>query len=173
MQQQMNKQAEYKTRSSFLNTVLVIMIRTRDGFGGEYALTESKNESNVKNEHKHRILVVDDSVDINLFFKMTLEQEGFSVDTFSNPLKVIEAFKPDYYDLVLVDIKMPHMNGFELYNLLKGIDKSIKVCFITGFEPYYQSLVEQFNLDVNCFIRKPIKKDELIKHIIDQLVTSD
>lgn len=136
-------------------------------------MSKSDDEQFIRNQPRHRILVVDDSYETNLFFKMTLEQEGLYVETYSDPLEVVQTFKPNYYDLVLLDIRLPHMNGFELYKKLKEIDKSVKVCFITSFEPYYKSLVEEFDLDIKCFIRKPIQKDELIKHVIEQLVTSE
>jgi DNA-binding response OmpR family regulator len=122
-------------------------------------------------DHKYRILVVEDDLDSGLYIKMTLEQSGFQVDTFNDPLQVIQNFKVNFYDLLIFDIKMPNMNGFELYELLKEFDKSIKVCFITGFEPYYRSLVEQFNLDVVCFIKKPISGNDLIKHVFKHMMT--
>lgn len=115
---------------------------------------------------------MDDNIDLSLYVKMTLEQSGFQVDTFNDPLEVIQNFKINFYDLFIFDIKMPHMNGFELYELLREFDKSIKVCFMTAFEPYYRSLKEQFNLDVVCFIRKPIASNELIKHVFEHITTS-
>jgi CheY-like chemotaxis protein len=136
-------------------------------------VNELKDKCVTNIDPRYHILVVDDSIDTNLFFKAALEEEGFSVDAFTDPFEVIQTFKPKFYDLLLIDIRMPQINGFELYKLLKGIDKSIKVCFITGFEPYYQSLSEQFYLDTNCFIRKPIEKSDLIRHVINQLITSE
>jgi two-component SAPR family response regulator len=68
---------------------------------------------------------------------------------------------------------MPIMNGFEFIKKVKELDNSIKVCFITAFEEYYQFLMEQFNLNEKCFIKKSISKDELIKHIVEELITLD
>lgn len=65
------------------------------------------------------------------------------------------------------------MNGFEFFKKVKELDNSIKVCFVTAFEEYYQSLTEQFNLNEKCFIKKSISKDELIKHIVEELITLD
>ena len=65
------------------------------------------------------------------------------------------------------------MNGFEFIKKIKESDNSIKVCFITAFEEYYQSLIEQFDLNEKCFIKKSISKDELIKHIVEELIISD
>jgi DNA-binding response OmpR family regulator len=64
---------------------------------------------------KNRILVVDDEPDITLSLKLGLEDNGFEVDTYNDPLQVLSNFKSNSYDLLLLDIKMPHMNGFELY----------------------------------------------------------
>ena len=66
---------------------------------------------------------------------------------------------------------MPKMNGFKLFQKLKKIDIGTKVCFVTSFESYYNSLKEQFSLDVNCFIKKPISKDELIDHVLKKLTS--
>ena len=75
---------------------------------------------------KNRILIVDDEPDIAQVLKMGLEENGFAVDTYNDPLDAILNFKADSYDLLLIDIKMPKMNGFELYNRLHQIDKKAK-----------------------------------------------
>ena len=84
-------------------------------------------------------------------------------------MSLLREYSPNQYDLLLIDIRMPRMNGFELYQKLKKIDFNIRVCFVTGFESYYNSLREQFSLDVNCFIKKPISQDELVDHIWKKL----
>jgi DNA-binding response OmpR family regulator len=115
---------------------------------------------------KGRILIVDDELDITLAFKKGLESNGFLVDIYNDPVVALSDFKPDFYDLLLVDVRMPKMNGFELYQEIEKIDKKAKVCFITAFEVYYQALREIFpTLDVGCFIRKPIEIDDLVKRI--------
>ena len=122
---------------------------------------------------KHNILIVDDEDDAALYFKIVLEGAGFYVDVFNDPSKALSNFKPNFYDLLLIDIKMPGMSGFQLHNSLKVLDDSIKVCFITAFEPYYQSLKEVYELDVKCFIKKPISEDELISRVVEHIITSD
>ena len=72
---------------------------------------------------KNRILIVDDEPDIAQVLKMGLERNGFAVDTYNDPLDVVSNFKADSYDLLLLDIKMPKMNGFELYSKLHQIDE--------------------------------------------------
>jgi two-component system, OmpR family, response regulator ChvI len=78
---------------------------------------------------KRRILVLDDEPDVNLTIKLALENEGFEVDTFDNPQLALSSFKPKFYDLILLDIKMPKMNGFEFYREVKKKYNKVKVCF--------------------------------------------
>lgn len=114
-----------------------------------------------------RVMVVDDESDLPLFFSMTLEYQGFVVDAFNDSRNALSSFKPDYYDLVVLDIKMPGMDGFELYKEIQKIDNKANVCFLTASELYYEEFREkEYNaLDKNLFIRKPIGNDELIKEI--------
>ena len=112
-------------------------------------------------------MVVDDESDLNLFYKMLLEFHGFKVDTFNDPRKALLSFKPDYYDLVILDIKMPGIDGFELNDELQKIDGKVNACFLTASELYYKEFrKKEYNaLDKELFIRKPIEDEELIKQI--------
>jgi two-component system, OmpR family, response regulator ChvI len=122
---------------------------------------------------KKRILLVDDERDITIAFRMGLESNGFIVDTFNDPQGALSNFKAGLYDLLLIDIKMPKMNGFELYQEIEKIDNRVKVCFITAFEVYYKSLRELFpTMNVDCFIKKPITTDELVERISTELGAS-
>jgi DNA-binding response OmpR family regulator len=87
-----------------------------------------------------KILLVDDELDIAMTFKLTLESTGFTVNAYQDPLIALSKFKPGYYDLVILDIKMPKMNGFELYTEIRKIDNQVKVCFITAGEMYYEGI---------------------------------
>jgi DNA-binding response OmpR family regulator len=80
---------------------------------------------------KKRILVVDDEPDITLTLFSVLQESGFDVAFSNDPLLVLQSFKPHYYDLLILDIKMPEMNGFELYQQLKKKDSGVKVCFLS------------------------------------------
>jgi DNA-binding response OmpR family regulator len=111
-----------------------------------------------------KILIVDDETDINLALKVTLEEEGFKVDTFDDPLVALDNFKERFYDLLILDIKMPKMNGFELYKQIKTIDNKVKVCFLTAGEMYYGVYSDVFS-GKNQFIRKPIENKDLIKRV--------
>ena len=90
--------------------------------------------SNINNIKK--IFLVDDEYDLAMLFKLGLELEGFIVDMFVDPLTALSFFKNDYssYDLALLDIKMPNLNGYELCNEMVKIHNKIKICFITAFD---------------------------------------
>ena len=93
--------------------------------------------------------------------------ECHEVDAFNEPEKALTRFKPSYYDLVILDIKMPEMDGFELHKRIKEIDPNIKVCFLTASELYYKEFraKEYRTLDKELFIRKPVENQELIQEI--------
>ena len=117
---------------------------------------------------KRRILVVDDEPDITLTLKAGLEIVGlFGVDAFSDPELALRSFKPDFYSLVLIDIMMPNMSGFELYEQLKKLDPDVKVCFLTASEIYHRELrgIEHCTLNKDVFLQKPISTDDLIMEI--------
>jgi DNA-binding NtrC family response regulator len=117
---------------------------------------------------KGRILVGDDEPDITLTLAAGLETIGlFSVDTFNDPESALKSFKPDYYALVLIDITMPKMDGFQLYESLKKIDPDVKACFLTASEMYYgvHRGVEHCALNEDLFLQKPISTDDLIKEV--------
>ena len=125
-----------------------------------------------------KILVVDDEPDNASIFTMGLEDGGFKVDSFTDPLLALSAFKEDRrrrnYDLLILDIKMPDMNGFELYEQIKRIDNKVQVCFLTAFgEGYTEEFKKMFpssSLGVS-FIRKPIRVDDLVKKVKEMIMT--
>lgn len=112
-------------------------------------------------------MVVDDEYDLILFYKMSLEYYGFEVEIFNDPKRALSSFKPDYYDLVILDIKMPDMDGFELHKKIKEKDPNVRACFLTASELYYKQFRtrEYRALDKELFIRKPIGNEELIEEI--------
>jgi two-component system response regulator GlrR len=124
------------------------------------------------NKTSMRILVVDDEPDINTTLEKALEQNGFKVDSYECPLMALENFTPYYYDLAILDIKMPEMNGFSFYREIKKLDKNLRICFLTGGEMYYGVYSDIFSsLPANYFIRKPIGNEELIKRI-DEIINN-
>src|ERR671931_558821 len=131
------------------------------------ATKTNNNNSSIKDNNKKRILIVDDEPDVIIVFKMVLEMNGFEVDAYDNPLSVLSNFKPNSYGLLLLDIKMPQMNGFELYKKLRTVDDKVKVCFITAYEDYRKEFKESFpELDeAKYFIRKPKAVEDLVNHV--------
>jgi DNA-binding response OmpR family regulator len=119
---------------------------------------------------KRRLLLVDDEQDVTLILCMVLQESGFEVDSFNDPLLALQHFKPHYYDLVILDIRMPEMNGFELYRQIKRKDNQVRVCFLTAvseFKEYEQYKKEAYpKLGERHFVAKPISNDELIKKIM-------
>ncbi len=117
---------------------------------------------------KGRILVVDDEPDITLTLKAGLGSVGlFDVDTFNDPESALKSFKPNFYALILIDIMMPRMDGFQLYESLKKIDPYVKVCFLTASEMYFQERrgVEHCALNKDLFLQKPISTNDLIMEV--------
>ena len=119
-------------------------------------------------KNNNRILLVDNEPDIALAFKIGLEDNGFVVDAFNDPLLALSSLKQGLYVLALLDIKMPKMNGIEFYQRMKEIDKKVKVCFITASEiHYYEKITQEVfpTLGVRRLIRKPIKIIDLVKDL--------
>jgi CheY-like chemotaxis protein len=126
-----------------------------------------------------RVALVEDEPDIVMTFKAALEDAGFLVHTYQDPIVALSEFKPGYYDLVILDIKMPRMNGLELFSEMQKIDKQIRVCFITAGEMYFdkfrrekgegregREVEEQYcKLNSKRFLQKPISNEDLVKRI--------
>jgi len=129
---------------------------------------------NYPQQGKKKILAVDDEPDLTKLCSLALEYHGFKVDTFNDPLEALSNYKPGYYDLVILDIKMPKMDGFKLYDEIKKIDLKAKVCFLTASELYYQEFRkrEYDAIDKNLFIRKPIENEELLKEV-NRIISSN
>lgn len=126
----------------------------------------------------NKILLVDDEPDITMTFKAILQEVGFIVDTYEDPLIALSKFKPHFYDLVVLDIKMAKMNGFELYVEMQKRDSQVKVCFVTAGEMYYNEVRKDeeeelyCKLDIRRFIQKPISNTDLVKRIEKLLMPS-
>ncbi len=110
-----------------------------------------------------KILLVDDDLDIIITLKKVLEDQGYIVNAFSNPLNVLKEYKKNIYNLIILDIKMPHMSGFELYDEIRKMDDKVKVCFLTAGEINPES--NQKIIINNLFLRKPIENEALLEAI--------
>src|ERR687893_797948 len=120
-----------------------------------------------KQQKQKKILAVDDEPDLTKLCSLALEYHGLKVDTFNDPQEALSNYKPDYYDLIILDIKMPKMDGFKLYDEIKKKDEKAKICFLTASELYYEEFRNrEYNvIDKNLFLRKPIGNEELINQV--------
>ena len=115
-----------------------------------------------------RVLVVDDEPDINLIKIMLERQKGFRVNSFDDPDLALQRFKPGLYDLLLLDIKTPNMNGIDLYIKVRKIDENIKVCFMSANKYYYEKFRNQLtsSAEINpSFLQKPFRYEELLRTV--------
>ena len=125
-------------------------------------------------QRQKRILVVDDEADLTMLCSLALEYHGFKVDAFTDPQKALSYYKPGYYDLIILDIMMPKMDGFQLYDEIKKKDQKANVCFLTASELYYEQFrKEEYSaIDKTLFIQKPIQNEELLKEV-NRRISSD
>ncbi len=113
-----------------------------------------------------KILIVDDEKDVTDALKVGLESRGFIVDTYNDPKKALANLKPNTYDLAVFDIRMPEMNGFELYRQFKELDGRTGVCFFTAFDVYKGEFDKVFpDVNVKAFLKKPMTISELASRL--------
>jgi response regulator RpfG family c-di-GMP phosphodiesterase len=137
----------------------------------------SHTDVSKENQLCKRMLIVDDEADVTITFKAGIEDSNSYYDankrievyTSNNPIVALSEFKPNFYDLLLVDINMPHMNGFELCEKILAIDINVKVCFMSCTPEINQALREIYPISVGCFIRKPVSIEYLVKRIRSEL----
>ena len=114
--------------------------------------------------------MVDNEVDITFALENALESYEFKVDTFNDPITALKSYKTDHYDLVILDIKMPKMDGFELYTKIKELDPNVKICFLTAIATLNEGFIKlqsEFDRIINegYFIQKRIKTDDLLEKL--------
>ena len=119
-------------------------------------------------------MIVDDDQDVTLTLQAILQESGFEVVLFNDPLLALQHFKPRYYDLVILDIKMPRMNGFELFQQIRRKDNQVKVCFLTAvsdLEEYEQYRKGAYpKLGERRFIAKPVSNDDLMRRVNEMMI---
>jgi CheY-like chemotaxis protein len=124
----------------------------------------------ISNNEVRKILLVDDEPDVIYTIKNILEDNRFQVDTFNDPINTLKSYRSNFYDLVILDIKMPKMDGFELYIKIREKDPKVKICFLTASEMYYEKFRKARSeigkiIGEDCFIQKPIKNEDLVKKL--------
>jgi DNA-binding response OmpR family regulator len=118
-----------------------------------------------------KILLVDDEPDVTYTIKKIIEDNGYNVDSFNDPILALNSYKVDFYDLVILDIKMPTMDGFELYLKIREKDSQVKVCFLTAITRFNEEfrkirLALGKTINEDYFIQKPVEMEDLLKKLI-------
>ena len=140
----------------------------------EQQIQESKE---ILSPFTKRLLIVDDDPDITFTFKNAFEEANrisgkisFYVSTYNDPLLALSEFKPDFYDLMLVDINMPKMNGFDFSVKVFEVDVNPRVCFMSSGLINQEALKEQYpSLRIGCFMKKPITMEDLVRKVKAEL----
>jgi CheY-like chemotaxis protein len=135
-------------------------------------LSRYSRASTTQPVEKKKIIVVNDEPDVTTMLKITLERVGFRVDTFNDPVLALKSYKPHMYDLVILDVIMPEVDGLELYTQLKRKDSGINICFLTASSEQYREelLKEKFNqLSRDLFLEMPLPTSEIIREVKKRL----
>lgn len=153
-----------------------------DGYADRQFDSTSHNQSTtsqiLENPFCKRILIVDDDFDITLTFRSALESDSnnnsggmiFEVHTYNDPLLALSEFRQNFYDLMLLDINMPKMNGFEFCEKILKLDVNIKTCFISAAEINHEALREVHPaINIGCYIKKPVAMDYFVKRVKAEL----
>lgn len=137
--------------------------------------TPSSGKPNSALKDRFRVILVDDEADIVHVLKRGLEAKGFDVDAYDSPQQAINSFKPNLYDLAILDIRMPGLNGFALQRQMKKIDPTLTACFLSAFEIHpkeFEIVFPSMAGRVKTIIKKPVTINSLIKEITPFLKTS-
>jgi CheY-like chemotaxis protein len=155
-------------------TMPQIQVREKYEHTSKYWLNR-KTQEELRNQtrRKKRILLVDDEPDVCLVYQIVLEDAGYQCTSYIDPVKALQEFKPYFYDLILLDIKMPVLNGFELCKKIIELDRTVHIVFITASEEYYEQFRSQHfpELGKINYIQKPIGNDELVE-VVNTIVSN-
>jgi CheY-like chemotaxis protein len=127
-----------------------------------------QGHSSNQGAQKIRIMLIDDEPDMIITYKSFLHSEGYSVDAFSNSQEALRHFaqvNPSYYDLIIMDIRMPHLNGLQLYHRMKAINSSVRVLFVSALDAVEELVSILPDIKRNSIIRKPIERDRFVKSV--------
>jgi len=108
-----------------------------------------------------------------MIYQMVLEDAGYECISYTDPVKALQEFRPNYYDLIILDIIMPVLNGFDLCKKIIELDRTVRIIFITAAEAYYEKFRTQHYPELGKvnYIQKPIGNDELVQ-IVDMIVAN-
>jgi two-component system catabolic regulation response regulator CreB/two-component system response regulator ChvI len=140
---------------------------------------KNKDYNPTSNKHnqkkKKKVLLVDDEPDTCLSYQMVLQSAGYGCKSYTNSVKAMQEFRPNYYDLVILDIKMPVLNGFELCKKIREVDRTVQVIFLTALPEYYKDIRDRSypELRNTIYIEKPIGNEDLIKIVNEILAIGD
>ena len=109
-------------------------------------------------------MLVDDEKDISFTLKTILEKYGYEVDSFNLSQLALQSFRTNLYDLIILDVRMPSMSGFQLCKEIKKRDSQVKIIIISAFELYNEKFKPDLD-DIECFIQKPVDTEELIHEV--------
>ena len=145
-----------------------------DKFGPLSSLTEptslQKEKTTNDKAFSKAVLIIDDDPDVTTVFTLGLQDEGFDVYTYNDPLEALSKFRPNFYDLLLVDINMPQMDGIELTRQILELDTNVRICFITAGEANIEVLRELYpTRSIGCYIKKPVTIDQLVRRVKAEL----
>jgi DNA-binding response OmpR family regulator len=126
----------------------------------------------MKSTTKAKILIIDDDPDINNLFKIYLERDGCEVDAYTNPIDALYYFKKDEFDLILIDLKMPQIDGIAIFHALKKTDENVTICLITADISYLEQLKDKIPNIEKYVIHKPILLRNL-KNKINELISEN
>jgi CheY-like chemotaxis protein len=129
---------------------------------------EKQQQRQLQKEHPLKIMLVEDEADVLLTYKKFLDSESYNVDAFTNPYDALQSFiekNGRYYDLLVLDIRMPGINGLQLYRQLKAIDKSVKILFISALDAAEEAVSVLGDVDSSNIVRKPISKEDFVKKV--------
>ncbi|HEY7572731.1 MAG TPA: response regulator, partial [Nitrososphaeraceae archaeon] len=130
--------------------------------------TQQQQQQVAEKSLTHNILIVEDEPDSIFTYKIILEQEGYNVDTFTDPYAALKRYAEidsSYYSLVLLDIRMPRLNGLQLYYRIKAINHNIKIIFVTALDVADELVSILPDMKSDCIIKKPLDNTQIINTV--------
>ena len=154
----------YSVASASKLAIPTILVPSEAGFKRQTVAGRSPE----RGSQKFNVMLIDDEPDMIITYKSFLHSEGYNVDAFSNSQEALRHFaqvNPSYYNLIIMDIRMPHLNGLQLYNRMKAINNSVRILFISALDAVEELVSILPDIRRNSIIRKPVEKDHFVKSV--------